>query len=63
MGRLTFVGDLFLSSLCTGIPVIDPGFDLRQKLVLLIPSISFGLCFVNILLSTIYSLLQYSIAA
>ena len=31
MGRLTTVWDLWLSGSCTGIPVIDPGFNPRRK--------------------------------
>ena len=38
-----FVWDLCLSGLCTGIPVINPGFNPRQKSVFLIPFFSFSL--------------------
>ena len=31
MGTLTFVWDLWLSGLCTGIAVLNPGFHPRQK--------------------------------
>ena len=44
MGRLTFVRDLWLYGLCTGIPVIDPEFDLDISQFFLIPPFSFNLC-------------------
>lgn len=48
MGILTFVWDSWFNGLCTGFPVIDSDFDPRLSHVLLIPSFSFGLCFLNI---------------